>query len=207
MRFRRACDRRGRSKITAKRKTTGAAVARPAKWDFHQPLRKRRDRPAPISRRVQHGSGRLGVKAKRSALPRRPVEGLDQGQEPTASRIQSCQASVGMKDLNLLTDETVSNLMIRFANRSQLTRDRTLAIALWGLQRRNPPTRCSTSSGGAGWPCLRLIGRSGTKNDGLDLRRHEQTVLATRAWFAWFARLRSFCSGRQYQRRLLVKKW
>jgi hypothetical protein len=34
---------------------------------------------------LQHGAGGDGIETKRSTLPRRPVEGLDQGEKPKAS--------------------------------------------------------------------------------------------------------------------------
>lgn len=57
----------------------GKAFGAPSGRHHRGALRARRDRPGAIQSGVPHGSRRLGLKASRSAVPRRSAEALDQG--------------------------------------------------------------------------------------------------------------------------------
>jgi hypothetical protein len=54
----------------------------PAGWHLHQPVRDRRHRTGSLSRGLRYGIGRLGVQARRSALPGRKVSALGESEEP-----------------------------------------------------------------------------------------------------------------------------
>jgi ATP-dependent DNA ligase len=46
------------------------------RWHLHRALRARRDRPRPLSSRVQHGAGRTSLEASGSAIPGRALASL-----------------------------------------------------------------------------------------------------------------------------------
>lgn len=73
-------------------------------------LRAGRDRPRPIPRRLQDGTGRLGLEAARSLLSWRPMHALDQGQEPGVAGDESRGGNrlVAVTERSTIASETVA---------------------------------------------------------------------------------------------------